>query len=460
MSASVIAAAVETVGEEQVREVPVADGWPSQGAARYGLTIAIIATLFNFFDANVFTMMVQRIKVDFALSDEQLGWLLGPANVIFFVLIGVPLARLVDIYPRKFVLAGGVAAISLMTMAGALSQSFRQLFVSRMFVGVSGSAHAPGAYSILADYYPPARLPRAIGFLQIGYIGGTALGMLLGGFLVTWAAGQPPVEWMGLTIRGWQMVLIAVAAPSLVIAVLMLFMHEPPRRGIRTPGKSLPLREVFAEIAARKAVYAPLFIGLALSVTEAQGLISWRVPFMVRTYGWSEAMIGLWAGPAFLVSALAGAFFGTLFVERLARRYKDANVRATAILFACAAPFSASAPFMPTGELAMLMFSIGGMFGIAAAVPQNAAIQRITPGDMRGQVTAIYLFFFTVFMSLGSLFIGMITDRFFGNEADLWKAMAMIALVLMPAAAIAIASGIKAYGREIERLEAQETAAA
>jgi MFS family permease len=430
--------------------------WPSNRASAYGLTIIIVATLLNFFDANVFGMMVINIKQDFQLTDEQLGWLIGPANVLFFVFIGIPMAKLVDIYQRRYVIAGGMAAISLLTILSGIAQNFGQLFVSRMFVGAGGSAHAPGAYSMISDYYRPKHLARAIGFLQIGYIGGTALGMLLGGYLVKWASGQPPMEVLGLTIRGWQLVLIIVAAPSLLVAFLMSLAKEPPRRGIVNVGQSVPLMDVLREITRRKAVYVPLFIGLALSVTEAQGLLNWRVPFMSRTYGWSIEKIGAWGSIIFVASALTGVFFGTIFVEWLSKRYKDANVRSTAILFALAAPFSAAAPFMPNGEAAMACFALGGIFGLAASVPQNTAIQRLTPSHMRGQVTAIYLFLFTVFSALGSLFIGMITDRVFGNEADLWKAMAGIALVLMPMAAVAISFGIKPYGREIERLEALE----
>ncbi len=90
---------------------PGAQPWPARGAAYYALFVIILATMLNFFDASVFAMMAQRIKVDFHLSDEQLGFLIGPANVIFYVLVGIPMARLVDIYSRKIVLACGIAAI-------------------------------------------------------------------------------------------------------------------------------------------------------------------------------------------------------------------------------------------------------------------------------------------------------------------------------------------------------------
>src|SRR5271170_1505498 len=183
---------------------PGAQPWPSRGAAYYARGVIILATMLNFFDANVFNIMAQRIKIDFQLTDEQLGFLVGPANVIFYVLIGIPMARLVDTYSRKIVLACGVAAIGGITALGGLAQSFTQLFCSRMLVGAGGSAHAPGAYSMLADLFPPERVPRAIGFLQLGFIGGSALGIFLGGHLIHWAVTWPASQWMGLTIRGWQ----------------------------------------------------------------------------------------------------------------------------------------------------------------------------------------------------------------------------------------------------------------
>jgi MFS family permease len=433
-----------------------AQGWPSSAAAYTALTVIILATALNFFDAQVFGMMAQRIKIDFGLSDEQLGFLIGPANVIFYVLVGIPMARLVDLYPRKIVLGCGIAVIGGITMLGGLAQNFRQLFSSRMLVGAGGSAHAPGAYSMLADYFPPERLPRAIGILQLGFIGGNALGIFLGGQLVSMAVAWPLAHWMGLTIHGWQRILMLVGAPGLVISLMLFMIKEPPRRGAAVQGTALPISAVLKEIKARRSIYLPLFIGLAFSAAQAIGLQPWRAPFMIRTYGWDEARIGRWLGPIFLVSSLVGAVLGTVFVEWLSKRYKDANVRASAILFALAAPFEIIAPLMPNGQLSLLCLGGAGVCGIASAVPQNAAIQRITPNTMRGQITAVYLFMFIVFGAFGSQLIGTLTQRLFHSDADLWKTIVLTASVLMPLAAFSISRGIKPYGREVERLEALE----
>ena len=434
--------------------------WPARRAAYYGLFVIILATALNFMDAQIFSMLAQRIKADFHLTDEQLGFLLGPANIVFYVLVGIPLARLVDVYPRKYVLAAGITLIGGITALGGLAQNFVQLFMSRMLIGAGGSAHAPGSYSMLADYFPPVRLPRAIGFLQLGFISGNVLGIYLGGVLLTLVAAWPVAHWLGLTIYGWQWVLMMVGAPGLVIAVLLLFAREPPRRGVMAHGQAVPMKAVLHEIWMRRAIYLPLFIGLAFSATEFLGLGVWRPAFLARTYGWSPARIGNWMSVVILVSYLLGAFVGTVFAEWLAKRYKDAHVRAATILFALAAPFEIIAPLMPSGELALLCVAGGGVCALASAVPQNAAIQRITPNEMRGRVTAIYLFMFIFFGSFGGQLIGSVTQRVFGADNDLWKSIVLTASILLPLAAFTISLGIRPYGREVEQLERLEASSA
>jgi MFS family permease len=112
---------------------------------------------------------------------------------------------------------------------------------------------------------------------------------------------------------------------------------------------------------------------------------------------------------------------------------------------------------MPTGEASMILAGIGGVFGMAGAVPQNTAIQTITPNEMRGQVTAVYLFMFTAFGAMGSFVVALITTALGGPEQLRWS-MAIVAAVLLPAGAYAISRAMKPYAAEIERLESLKTA--
>ena len=99
-----------------------------------------------------------------------------------------------------------------------------------------------------------------------------------------------------------------------------------------------------------------------------------------------------------------------------------------------------------------MTFGCGSFFAIAGAVPQNAAIQRVAPNDMRGQVTAFYLFMFTFFGAMGSWFIGVISDKLTGN---LGQAILLTACTLLPLAAFLMFRAIRPYREEVERLEAE-----
>jgi MFS family permease len=442
--------------------------WPSSRSAYFALSIIILATFLNFFDSTVFGMLAQRIKIDFGLTDEQLGFLGGPANIIFYVFVGIPLARLADIYPRKYVLAGGIAVIGGITALGGLAQTFWQFVSTRMFVGAGSSAHAPASYSLLADAFPPKKITRAFALLQLGFIGGTTLGVFLGGQLIGMVSSWPDTQWLGLTIHNWQWLLIWVGIPGFFVSLLFLLVKEPPRAPPSADAHELPAQaglgrrvltftglDAAKAIHARGRVYYPLFAGLALSATETFGLQFWRTPFMIRTYGWDEARIGTVMAPMLLVASLLGVFLGGFFVEWLAKRYKDANVRAATILFGMVTICSIISPLMPTGESSLAVMSLGAMFGLAGAVPQNAAIQRVAPNAMRGQVTAIYLFMFTFFGAMGSFVVGSVAQRVIGVEADLWKALVLTASVLLPMATFFMYLGIRPYREEVERLEAQ-----
>lgn len=444
-------------------------GRPSSAAAHWALFVIVLATFITFFDQVVFGMLAERIKHDFGLSDSQLGFLAGPAGIICYLFVGIPLARLADIYPRKYVLAGGVAVIGTIISLGGLAQNFAQFVGTRIFLAAGGSAHAPSSYSLLADAFPPRKLTRAFALLQFGFIGGTTLGPWIGGMMVMMVAGWAPSAIGPLRIFGWQWVLIITGLPALLVALLFLTVREPRRQVPATDLIRPPLEgsfgrrvltfmglDAFRAINARPRVFYPLFGALALSAIDVFGLQFWRTPFLIRTYGWNEAQIGQALGGIMLVSSLSGLLLGGVLVEWLAKRHKDANVRAAAICFAGVTICTILSPLMPTAELSLAVMAPSVAFGMAGAVPQNAAVQRIAPNALRGQVTAIYLFMFTFFGAMGSFFVGLVQDYVIVVEQDLWKALVLSATLLMPLATGLMVLAMKPYREELERLEAQE----
>jgi MFS family permease len=438
--------------------------WPSSRTAYWALFVIVLATFMSFFDAVVFGMLAESIKKDFGLTDTQLGFLAGPATIICYFFVGIPLGRLADIYPRKFVLAASAGITGILIALSGVAQSFGQFVGSRVFLAAGGSAHAPASYSLLADAFPPAKLTRAFALLQFGFIGGTTLGPILGGRLVRASGGWDHSQILGLSVYNWQWVLMYLAIPSLVASILFLTVREPARLAPRPDAVKVPTdaglwRKVITfmgfdaarAIHAGGKVYYPMFGALALSAIEVFGILFWRTPYLMREFGWDAAQIGNVVGTTALIASLAGLVAGGTFVEWLAKRYKDANIRAAFLCFCGTTVVIIAALLIPDPFGSCVAFGCAAFFGIAGAVPQNAAIQRVAPNDMRGQITAFYLFMFTFFGAMGSWFIGAVSDHIAGG---LGEAILLTASTIMPFAAFLMYRAIRPYREEVARLEA------
>ena len=246
----------------------------------------------------------------------------------------------------------------------------------------------------------------------------------------TTATMPDTISLLGIEIFNWQLILIIIGLPGLLAALLFLLVREPPRRSPPDSARLVPAdaplgRKLMAftgldavkAINMRGATYWPLFAALALSAIESQGLPAWRVPFITRTHGWTEAEIGNLLGPLLFAASIIGIVLGGVFVSWMNRRYKDGNIRACALVFTGTTIFAIATPLMPSGELALGCMAMTSIFGLAGAPAQNAAIQRIAPNEMRGQVTALYLFMFTFFGAMGSFVIGSVSTYVVGDPA-------------------------------------------
>lgn len=456
---------VPTVGDVEAEMAPGAASssqpWPKPAVAWYAVGVFALVLMFGQLDQGVINLLITPIKKDFSLADWQISFLTGVAPSLFFVVVGIPLARFVDTHTRKYVLAAGIGVCSLMTTLCGLAQGFWQLFGLRVFVGGGTAVNGPGSYSMLSDFFPRQRLALAIYFLQIGFILGTGVPGILGGYAVAMLSHTPAQHWMGLTIHYWQLVFMVVGLPALIGALLLLTVPEPPRRGAVQHGgqKAIPLWSIVGYLFKHWRLYAPMFFGLAFSAMETYGTLQWRVPFLERTYGWSIPQAALTLGVSNILFQLVGLIIGSWVTGRLTRKHDDANVRVVAIFYTLTPIFAILGPLMPNPWLSVFCAGMTGLFGLAGASPQNAAIQSVTPNQMRGQVTALYLFVFTVIgQGLGPVFISLFTDFVIRDESQIRTAMSVTAAFMTPIAALIIWLGVKPYGKAIAEIKRREAA--
>ncbi len=433
-------------------EAPVEQDYPSSGAAWYCTVILALSVMVNFLDRGILNLLVEPIKRDLNLSDTQMGLIMGFAFTGFYMIFGMPVARMVDRHSRKRIMATGIAIWSIMTAVCGLATNFWQLFMARVGVGVGETTSGPSAYSMLSDYFPPHKLPRAIAVMNLGFVAGTGLSLIIGGAVISFVGTSGGYDFpFGIHLRGWQVILVLVGIPGLLVSALMLTVQEPKRRGV-VQTESSPITEVFEFILHHWKVFLPLFVGLALRTVQSFGLSAWGAPFFSRTYGWTTEQFAYAGGLSLLIAMPIGLFLGSWLAERWwNKKVFDANMRVTWMSTAVAVPLAILQPIMPTPWLAVACSFLAALFGGMAAPVENAALQSVTPNHLRGQMTFLFLFIMNVVgMGLGPLVVALLTDGVFGEAGIRWSIFTT-ALVLGPPAIFIFWFGSKHYGKAMEQ---------
>ena len=409
-----------------------------------------VTFMFNFLDRQVMALLVTPIKRDLDLSDTQVSLLIGFAFVVFYAIAGIPLSRLIDRGSRKWIIGIGVGFWSLMTMACGFAQNFAQLALARVGLGIGESCNTPASYSLVSDLYPREKLARAIAVINIGNVGGQGLALFVGGSLILWLAQGPFSGWPLLgTLKPWQLTFVLLGAPGIIWAILVLTtMPEPQRRREAGDEQGTPgLGEVIRFAARWRWLYAALILGITIKATLSFGATIWAPALFERKYGWATGEPGLYLGIVSLTAMPLGLLVGGWLADRLTMRGRD-DANALVLFWATAGllPFAILFPLMPNASLALAMQAGSLFMGAMGTSPGNAAIQVITPGRMRGTLTAFYIAVMNVLGNgFGPLVVALLTDRVFHEEAKLGLSMATSAAVLAPLGVLFCWIALRAY---------------
>ena len=428
------------------------ENWPAPKTAWYVAIVLMLANTLAFVDRQALALLVQPIKHDLQVSDTTMSLLYGLSFTLFYVIVGIPVARLADRSNRRNIIAISVFVWSLATSVCGLTRSFSMLFATRVVVGAGEGGLTPAAHSILSDYFPRERLAAAIGVYQMGiYVGGAAA-LLIGGFIATTI---PPAEWVTLpaigTIKGWQLIFLVLGLPGLAFAVLTLTVREPMRRGLSPTEASVSLRRAFVHVRQHASAYAGIMFGFALMILVGNGVQVWIPAFFERKFGWTTSEIGALYGTVFFFCGSSGTLAGGFFASFLGKRGVQAsNLVAACIGFIALVPLSICFPLMPTGLSALAVIGVMNFFAGFNFGGGLAALQDLTPNRMRALISASYLLIINLFGAAGGpTVIALVTDFGFKDPQRLPDAVSLTCAVASPLAVVALWIGMRGYRRAL-----------
>lgn len=444
---------------------PSQAGMPSGAAipyphSQYAWYVAALLTLtytISFVDRQIMALMIGPIRRDLAINDTQVSLLIGLAFAIFYTLLGLPIARLADRYSRRAIIAIGIFIWCLMTTACGLAQSYLQLFIARIGVGVGEAALSPSALSLISDYFPPGKRGRAIALYTAGISLGSGLAMIIGGQLVALVGNAAPSAWplFGM-LHGWQKIFISVGLPGLLMSVLMITVREPQRRERiavqASAGKSaISFTEVLRFLASRWRLYGSHFVGLSVVAILTYGFLAWVPQLFVRTWGWSIAEIGVTYG---IVTLVSGAL-SVLLVSKLAQRFADrgrTDVYMRVALWSCMLGVIGAllVPLAPSAWLSVLALVPISVGTIAATGAGLTGLMVVTPNEMRAQASAAYYFVVNLLgLIIGPTGIALVTDYVFHDDLMLRYSMLIISVIAGIAAFVLLTYNLAQYRKAI-----------
>lgn len=90
--------------------------WPRAPSAWWLVALLFLAGVFSVLDRAILNVVVDPVRADLGISEEQIGLLQGLAFGIFYAFMGIPMGLLADRKSRKWLVTIGISLWSAATV--------------------------------------------------------------------------------------------------------------------------------------------------------------------------------------------------------------------------------------------------------------------------------------------------------------------------------------------------------
>jgi MFS family permease len=351
------------------------------------LVVLALTNLVSYAARNALFAVYPTLTARYGIDDSELGFL----QTVFMIphaAATLPFGWAGDRFDRRKVIAFGVVLASVAGALGAIGDNFTTLSISRAVVGFGTAAVVPVANSILGQLFDgPQKASRLAVF---------NLGLFLGG-VVGFATG---------IALGFPLVVIALAAPGLVLAALVakLPIAAPPpvatATGPRVSGPRYLARMLIrfvrdATVLLRIRTLRWMIVSTTVMAFSAGGYNAWLKEFLVRDKGMSDEQ-----ATTLLVLALCGGLSGIVVGARVADRLRARSVTGRlwtiVIGMTLTTPCAVIAIELPAGA-GLYVAGVATLFFISwYHAPMAATVDDLAPAGL--SVAAQGLVIFTMHM--------------------------------------------------------------
>jgi MFS family permease len=330
--------------------------------------------------------LLPLIRISFGLEYFQSGVLVS-AFGLAYGFGGPPVAWLADRVSRRLLIATGLVGVSLTAMAVGVCQSYYQLIVLLVLMGLLGASYHASASSLLSSILSSQERGRSLGLHIVG--GASA-------FLLT-----PVLAGTIASLASWNWAFILLSFPALFVAAMVaIVVRKPEAMVMKAMMNQSKERTPLLEVG--RTLGGIVVVAIALQVVSS-AFSSYLPLFLADVHGIDPALAGMLGGVA-IGTAVFGAPVGGALSDRFGR--KPVIV----------------ASLVGTGPLIYLVAVLGygpALFGAMALygflmsmrmAPMESLIADVVPMNRRATVLGIYYFLSQETAGVATPLVGRVID--------------------------------------------------
>lgn len=394
-------------------------GKPCPEQARpFVLAATILASSMAFIDSTVVGIAIPALQSEFQASIIDLQWVANSYALMLGALILVG-GSLGDRIGRRLVFLAGIAVFTLASILCALAWTVEVMIWARALQGVGAAALVPQSLALISANFPKDVRGKAIGTWAAASALTTALGPVVGGFLIdlaSWRAAfwiNVPIAvvtvWLALTFMeesrdegesgalDWVGALVAVSAFGALTYGLTLLSDESAGAGAVAGWivAGVVGLAAFLLVEARAAqplvplglFRSPVFTGVNITTVFLYGALSgilFLIPFdMLARRGMTATEAGMIMLPFGLIIGLGSRFTGDLADTYGPRRFLVAGPLLVAV--GCIG-FATASSIWVTLVAPVVLVSVGMAL---VAAPLTTAVMNAAPEEKAGAASGI-----------------------------------------------------------------------